>query len=426
MKLSFFRNREVKNAGWLISGKVVQMVLSLVVGIWTARYLGPGDYGTINYGNSFISFFMSFCTLGINSVIVKEFADSPQKAGETLGTAITLRILSSFLSAVLIIGIVAFIDFDEPMTIVVVALCSISLLFHVFDTFNYWFQYHYKSHVTAIATLLAYIGTAVYRIVLLSTGKSLLWFAMAMSVDYIVLGLVLYVAYKRQNGPPLSFSWATGKQLLGKSYHYILSGMMVAIYVQTDKLMLKQLLGEVSVGYYTVGTTVCGMWVFVLAAIIDAVYPTIIRLHKESKAAFETKNRQLYAIVFYLSVIVSLVFLLLGDKLILFMYGEEYRASINVLKIATWYTTFSYLGVARSAWIVCENQQKYLKYTSMGAAITNVLLNALLIPIWGIEGAAIASLVSQSFTSLVLPFMLKPLRPNAKLMLEAIILKNIR
>lgn len=426
MKLSFLHNREAKNAGWLIAGKIIQMVLSLLVGVWTARYLGPGEYGTINYANSYVSFFMAFCTLGINAVIVKEFADKSEKTGETLGTAITMRIVSSFLSALLIVGIVAIVDFNEPMTIIVAALCSLSLVFHALDTFNYWFQYHYKSSITAIATLVAYVATAAYRIVLLATGQSIFWFAMAMSVDYMVLGLVLYFAYKRENGPKLSFSWSTGKKILKKSYHYILSGMMVAIYLQTDKMMLKQMLGETSVGYYTVGTTVCGLWSFVLAAIIDAVYPTIIRLHKQSKEAFEKKNRQLYAIVFYLSVAVSIGFLLLGDYFILFMYGEEYSASCVVLKIATWYTGFSYLGVARSAWVVCENQQKYLKYISLGAAITNVALNALLIPIWGAAGAAVASLTAQVATSLVLPLMIKPLRPNAKLMLEAIVLRKLR
>lgn len=424
MKLSFFQNREVKNAGWLIAGKVIQMMLSLLVGVWTARYLGPRDYGTINYANSYVSFFMAFCTLGINAVIIKEFADKPEKTGETLGTAITMRIVSSFLSALLILGVVAIVDFNETMTIIVAALCSLSLLFHAFDTFNYWFQYHYKSSITAVATLIAYVVTAAYRIVLLATGQGILWFALAMSVDYFALGLVLYIAYKKQHGPRLSLSWSTGKNILKKSYHYIISGMMVAIYLQTDKLMLKQLLGEASVGYYTVGTTVCGLWSFVLAAIIDAAYPTIVRLHKQSKEAFERKNRQLYAIVFYLSVAVSVGFLLLGDYFILFMYGEEYRASCTVLKIATWYTGFSYLGVARGAWVVCENRQNHLKYISLGAAVTNVVLNALLIPIWGAAGAAVASLAAQISTSLILPLLIKPLRPNAKLMLEAILLKK--
>ena len=426
MRLSFLKSKELKNAGWLIAGKVIQMVLSLIVGAWTARYLGPGDYGAINYGNSFVSFFMAFCTLGINSVIIKEFSDKPEETGKILGSAIGMRIISSFLSAILIIGIVAGIDRDEPITIAVVALCSISLLFHVLDTFNYWFQYQYKSRVTAIATLVAYIVITIYRIVLLALGKGILWFAVATSVDYVALGVVLYIAYKKHNGPPLEFSWITGKKLLRKSYHYILSGMMVAIYVQTDKLMLKHMMDEASVGYYTAGSTISTVWVFVLAAIVDAMYPTIIRAAKENKEVFLKKNRQLYAIVFYLSAAVSLGFLIFGDWAVKLMYGDAYAASAGVMKISVWCAGFSYLAVARGAWTVCEEKQKYLKYINVAIALLNVGLNAVLIPLWGVEGAAAASLITQFFSCVGMPMLIKPMRPNAKLMLEAIMLKNIR
>lgn len=426
MNVSDLGRKELKNAGWLICGKVTQMLLALFVSTWSARYLGPGDFGLVNYGNTFTSFFMAFCTLGINSVIIKEFVDAPEETGRTLGTAVLLRVISSLLSAVLIVGIVSVVDYGEPVTIAVVALCSISLVFHALDTFNYWFQYQYRSKVTAIAGLLAYIATTAYRIVLLVQGKSVQWFAFALSVDYIVLGLVLVIAYKSRGGPRLSFSWDYAKRLLKKSYHYILSGMMVAIYGQTDKLMLKQMLDETSVGYYSVATTISGMWVFILAAIIDSMYPTILRLHNEGKTAFERKNRQLYAIVFYMSVVVSLGFMVLGDLTIQILYGEAYLPASTPLKIVTWYTAFSYLGVARNAWIVCEGNQKYLKYIYLGAAVMNVGMNLLLIPIWGTVGAAVASLLTQIFTSMILPCCIKALRPNAVLMLQAILLRDIK
>lgn len=425
MKVFDLGRKELNNAGWLICGKVTQMLLALLVSTWSARYLGPGEFGLVNYGNTFTSFFMSFCTLGINSVIIKEFVDEPEEVGRTLGTAVLLRVISSLLSAVLIVGIVSVVDYGEPVTIAVVALCSISLVFHALDTFNYWFQYQYRSKVTAIAGLVAYIATTAYRIVLLMQGKSVQWFAFALSVDYIVLGVVLVIAYKRSGGPSLSFSWDYAKRLLKKSYHYILSGMMVSIYGQTDKLMLKQMIDEVSVGYYSVATTISGMWVFILAAIIDSAYPTILRLHKEDKTAFERKNRQLYAVVFYLSVAASLGFVVLGNMVIRILYGEAYLPASAPLKIITWYTAFSYLGVARNAWIVCEEKQKYLKYIYLGAAVLNVFMNLLLIPRWGAEGAAMASLLTQIFTSIVLPYCIRDLRPNAKMMLQSILLRKV-
>ena len=414
------KSKESRNALWLIGGKVAQMVLSLIVGILTARYLGPGNYGLTNYGAAYVGFFSSLCTLGINSVIVKDFVDNPDDQGKAIGTTLVLRFISSVISIIMITSVVCVIDAGEKDTIIVVILCSLSLVFHIFDTFTYWFQYIYKAKATAVALFSAYFATSVYKIVLLVLDKDVAWFAFATSVDYIVLAIILFFTYKRMNGPVLTFSFAKAKSLLGSSYHYILSGMMVAIYGQTDKLMIKQMMTETDVGYYATAVAICNMWVFVLMAIKDAMYPTILRLYKIDREAFNKKNRQLYCIIFYISVIVSLIFTVFGGLIVRILYGEEFLPATMPLKIITWYTAFSYLGVARNAWIVCENKQKYLKYMYVGAAMLNVGINAILIPIWGVSGAAFASLITQIFTSIILPAMIPDMRENTKLMLQAI------
>ncbi len=423
--LSIFKNKEAKNAGWLIGGKIFQMVLSLFVGVLTARFLGPDNYGIINYGAAFVALFSSLCTLGLNSVIIKDFVDNPDEQGVAIGSSILMRFLSSVASALMIVGISCVIDREEPMTVLVVSLCSIGVIFQVFDTINYWFQAQYKSKITAIATLVAYAVMSAYKIILLILGAEVYWFAIATALDYLVIAIFLLLAYKKHKGPKFSVSFVKAKKLLGNSYHYILSGMMVAIYGQTDKLMLKQMLSETEVGYYSVATALCSMWVFVLAAIIDSMYPTILQLYGSDRRAFEKKNRQLYAIVFYVSAFVSILFVLFGNIGIRILYGKEYLPAALPLKIITWYTAFSYLGVARNAWIVSEGKQKYLKYIYVFAAVLNVALNVIFIPIWGASGAAVASLITQIFTGILLPYCIKELRPNAKLMLEAIILKDV-
>ena len=134
LKKRLLNNKEIKNAGWIISGRIFQMVLSLIVGLLTARYLGPSNYGLVNYGASYVALFSSICTLGINSVIIKEFADNPDEQGTALGTAIFLRAIAAVFSAAMIIVIVSVIDRNESLTILVTALCSVALLFHIFDT----------------------------------------------------------------------------------------------------------------------------------------------------------------------------------------------------------------------------------------------------------------------------------------------------
>lgn len=423
--MNIFRNKEVKNASWLIGGKVAQMILSFFIGLFTARYLGAANYGLINYATAYVTFFTSLCTLGINAVIIKDFVDNPKEQGMAIGTSIILRAVSSLFSMLMMIGIVSIIDAGEKETVLVVALSSIALIFNIFDTINYWFQSRYQSKITSIANLVAYLIVAFYKIYLLIMHKNIKFFALSTTLDYFAVAIINIVMYKKYNGQKLKFSLVKAKQLLSKSYNYILSGMMVAIYNQTDKLMIKQMINEAEVGYYSVASYLCTVWAFVLMAIIDSMYPTILSLYKINEEQFERKNRQLYAIVFYVSTAVSLIFTIFGRPIISIMYGESYLPAVAPLMVITWYCAFSYLGVARNAWIVCEDKQKYLKYMYFSAAIINIILNVLLIPSFGTVGAALASLFTQILTSLILPLMFKGMRKNVRLMIDAILLKEV-
>lgn len=418
-------NETVKNAGWIVGGRIVNKVLAFLVGILTIRYLGPGNYGLINYATTYTTFFSALCTLGINSVIIKDFVDHPDEEGTALGTTLVLRAVSSMLSAIMIVGIVSVIDRNEPLTVLVVFLSSIGLLFQIFDIFNRWFQSRLQSKYAAIASIVSYIVVSGYKLILLITGKSVVWFALATSVDYIVVAVFLFFSYKRNNGPKLSFSAEKAKHLLKKSSGFIAAGLMVSIYTGTDKLMLKQMLDEVAVGYYGVAVSLSTAWTFILQAVIDSVYPSIVQAFEKDYALYRRRNRQLYAIVLYAALGVSFLICVFAEPIIMILYGAEYAPAIAPLRMVIWYTAFSFLGVARNAWMVCENKQKYLKYLYFSAAVINVILNWALIPTWGASGAAAASLITQVSTTVVLPALIKPLRPNAKLMLEAMMLKDV-
>lgn len=356
----FTGKKVAKNAGWIIAGKVYHLLLSFFIGLLTARYLGPDNYGLVNYAALYTSFFTSLCTLGINSIIVKNFVDHPDEEGEALGTALLLRAVSSTLSAVMIIAFVGIIDSGEPLTITVVALCSLSLLFQIFDTINYWFQSRLNSKYSAIATAVSYTVVSIYKVLLFVFDKNVKWFAVATAIDYAVAAVVLLIIYKKCRGPHFSFSIRKSKELLSKSRSFILSGLMVSIYNCTDRFMLKHMLSDSAVGYYSVASSVCAMWVFLLSEIIDSFTPTIMQAHKIDLKLYDRTNKQLYAIVFYVSVIVSVI-ITAGAKIIIgLLYGEAYLPAVEPLRIITWYTAFSYLGVARNAWMVCEDKQKYL------------------------------------------------------------------
>ena len=189
--------------------------------------------------------------------------------------------------------------------------------------------------------------------------------------------------------------------------------------------MLKQMLNESEVGFYATALSLCNTWTFVLGAINDSLYPTILQCFSKDKDLFFRRNKQLYAVIFYVSVCASATISILAGPIIRILYGVSYAPAVVPLRIITWYTAFSYLGVAREAWVVSYRKQNYLKYLYIGAAITNVLLNALMIPLWGASGAALASLLTQISTILLFPALIKDLQPNVKLMIDAILLKDV-
>lgn len=419
------KNKIVRNASWIVGVRILRMIISFAVSILTTRFLGPSGFGSINYGMAYTAFFLSVCTLGLNNILVKEFVDCRFDEGTVLGTSLCLRTISSFLSAGVIFCIVSVVDAGDPTVIQITMLCSISLIFQVFEVFNYWFQARLESKVTSLISLAAFVVMSAYKVWLYVQGKGVVWFAFSTTIDYIVMGVLLLIAYICAHGSRLRVSWICARAMLKDSCHFILPNVMVAVYAYVDKIMLRQMIDDAEVGCYSTAVSFCTVWCFVLAAIIDSMVPSIMEAHKQDPVLFRRRNCQLYALVFYISVGASTLITVLAEPLVLLLYGEAYRGAILPLRIITWYTAFSYLGTARGTWMICEGKQRYLKYIYMSAALANVLLNWLFIPIWGASGAALASLISQVLT-IFFPLCLRPVRENAYMMIDAILLRGIR
>lgn len=407
-----FANKIIKNASWIIGCKILQSIIGLVVAMLTARYLGPSNFGVINYAASMVAFVTPIMQLGLNDVMVQEMVDEPQKEGIILGSSILMSITSALFCALGVFVTASFLNAGENETIIVCILYSSILIFQAVELTQYWFQAKYLSKYTSLAAFTAYISVAAYKIFLLITGKSIYWFAVSNSLEACLIALLFFILYKKNGGKRLQFSLTIAKRLFAKSHFYIVSSMMVVVFAQTDRIMIKNMLGNAETGFYSAAVTCAALTNFVFGAIIDSFRPLIFEKKKNGGREYENSMSSLYSIVIYLALIQSFIMTIFAPIIIKIMYGAAYTPSIAALQIIVWYTTFSYIGTIRNIWILAESKQKYLWIINLMGVIANIALNFVLIPLWGINGAALASLITQFFTNIITSCIIKPIRFN--------------
>lgn len=419
LKELLFR-REIRNAGWIIGEQVFQMAVSLVVGVLSARYLGPSNYGALNYTASFVTFFLPVATLGMEGVVIKKMIAHKEEEGLYLGSCMLLRVFSSLLSSVLILLIVAFLNPDDKLKWILVLIQSFQLSFRAIFILDAWFQRHLKSRYVSIGKMISCVLVACYKVFLLATAKSIIWFAFSNTLTDLVIAVVLYYFYRREDSQRLQIRLEKGMDVLHESYHFILSGLMAAIYSQMDRIMLGSMMTDKDVGLYTTATALCGMWIFVPTAIINSFRPKIMELKKAGEEKqYQLRLEQLYSFIIWLCIAACAGVCILGRFVVHLLYGEAYLGAVQALRIAIWFETFAMIGTARGIWILCEGKNRYVKYyLAIGAAV-NLVLNWLLIPIWGINGAAFATLITQITTSLIAPLFFRATRYHTVIVMRA-------
>ena len=291
----------LQNTKWMILCKVIQSLLQMILGMITARYLGPSDYGLISYAASLTAFVVPFMRLGMDETLVREYVMDPEREGEIAGTAMVMNMVSAFACTACVMLFSMAANHTEPVTVAVCTLYSVCLIFQAMEMIQYWFHAKLLSKYSSLAMLFSYTLVAIYKIVILVTHKSIYWFAVIHSVEYGITALILVTAYVKLKGKRFSCSLRTARMLFSRSKYYILASLMVTVFQNTDHIMLKMMIGDVANGYYTSAITCTATVGFVYAAIIDSWRPIILECHRSDKGRFEKNIICIYSVVIYLA-----------------------------------------------------------------------------------------------------------------------------
>lgn len=404
-------NQFVTNINWLIFQNIYSMGLSLIVGALSARYLEPANYGLIGYGASLVNLFASVSQLGLDSILVNEIVTNPDKKGTIIGTALCMRLPASAVSFLCILIMVAVVEPGNVLLWIITALQAFAVICRGYELLNSWFLSELNSKYYVMANIAGQTAVSVWKLMLIAGGASVLWFGASTTVQALVCGFIIVFIFFRLKDFRLSFSMDVARMLFRKSIHYVLAGIAVALYTQMDKVMVGKMLGETEVGYYTAAMTIAMLWEFIPQAIINSSSAVILEKKISNEKEYREKLKLLFFLISVMGIAVGIGVQVLGKLAVYILYGEQYMAAVPVLELLVWSTTFAMIGVARNIWSLAEDKNRYSKNYTICGSVVNLVLNSLTIPVWGIQGAAISTLVAQIVVALVSPLIWKETRP---------------
>jgi len=185
------------------------------------------------------------------------------------------------------------------------------------------------------------------------------------------------------------------------------------------------MLGERDVGLYSAAVRLSEAWYFVPVIITTSLFPAIVNAKKTSEKLYHARLQRLYTTLMWMAIAVAVPMTFLSDWLITLLYGEAYKGAGQVLMIHIWAGIFVSIGVASGSWYISENLQRYAFYrTAIGASI-NVILNLILIPIFGLIGAATATVIAQSMAALFFDVLTKKTRIVFYMKLKTLYFANL-
>ena len=417
----------VTNIFWLMADNILRMGVGLIVGVWVARYLGPSQFGLINYAMSIAGMFSVIAKAGLDEIIIRDLVKDTRSKDEILGTSFALKLASGSIAFLLSVGTSLLISTTDLLTPWLVSIIALGMVFQSLDTIDLWFQSQVRSKNTIYARNAAYLTLNAVKIILVTQKAPLITFAIAAFAEVALSSINLAIVYRLAG---YSFkiwkaSWTLAIEFLKQSWPNILTGFSITVYMRIDQLMLGKMVGNEAVGHYAVGVRLAEIWYFIPIAIVSSIAPKIFQSKQESQELYEDRIQKALNLLVITIYAISIGMTCFSKPIISILYGTSYAASSTTLSIYVWSNVFVSLGLIRNTWVTSEGLFRFGSVTTFVGAILNISLNLVLIPRYGSAGAALATVISYGCSDYLILFLYPPSRKLGWMMTKALALNFV-
>ncbi|MDR0894809.1 MAG: flippase [Prevotellaceae bacterium] len=426
--ISPLKLRIISNLYYSVLGKVVTLFGSLFVGILVARYLGPEQYGLMNYVISYVSLFSIIASFGLDNIEIRELSKANDKAEFLLGTAFCLRCFFAVVTIILIVITVLLFEADR-FTQLMIGVYSFSVIANGFSVIrNYFTSIVYNEFIVKSEISRTFVGAGI-KIILLLFHAPLAWFIVATLLDAFLLASGYLFSYRIKVGS--IFTWKFDSSiaffLIGQSFPLLLSGAVVILYQRIDQVMIGNMIDKASVGQFSVATRLAEILLFIPAIMAQTVTPLLVRIKERSVEEYRKKAQLFLDVVVWCSLIAALFMCIASYWIVFVTFGTQYLAAVPVLQVMAFKTVGMALSFCSGQLIIIENIHKYAFIRNLVGCVFCIIANYLLIPIYGIVGSAIVTVFTVVLSGCVSNYLIPSYRPIFYMQMKSLLLgwKNI-
>ena len=407
----------VLNALWLFADKFLRMGVGLLVSVWVARYLGPEQFGTFNYILSFVAMFSCLSSLGMDGIVVRDIVGTPEKCNEIMGSAFVLKFCGSLLAMLLSLCVISIVKHNDANLFLYVAIICSGQIILSLNIIDLYFQSQVKSKYSVYAQNCAFLVLSLIKVAMILNKVSLTAFVWANLAESL-LSMSLMVALYKKNHLNIR-SWRPNLHtmviLLKQSWPFIISGFAVMVYLRLDQVILGSLIDSRQVGLYSVAVRMIELWYVVPGIIVSSVFPALISIGKESRELLYVQIQKLYTFMLWAAILVACLVSVIATPLIALVFGAKYSESAPILSLLAWIAVPMFASFPRQRLFYVENKLTHGLHLEVWIASISLLANFYFIPKFGAKGAAIAALIANFASEIIVAIYLQPFRESLQM-----------
>jgi PST family polysaccharide transporter len=307
-----------------------------------------------------------------------------------------------------------------------VIIMAISLFFKALDVFELWFQSQIKAKYIIITKNISLALVNSCKIIVILTQSPLIYFGYLFLLEIVLTKILILFAYlKKGEIFKLNFfSFLRAKSIFRDSLLLMLSGLAILIYMRIDQIMLGQMTNNQTVGIYSVAVKLSESWLFLPIAISNSVLPVIINYRQNQPERAMQKLQELLIIVVAIAYVVIIPCTFFSGQIITLLFGQTYQDASLIFALHVWSGLFVTLEIVRKIYLITENLTGLSFIFTLTGALTNIILNLILIPQYQALGATLATLISYLIANYAIGFFFKKTRKITYLISKALILQK--